>query len=343
MMLLILLCWIPGIGKIFGALMIMFYIFSLFPSLAVLVKRCHDFEVSGWLMLIPGFVIVVPFWPGSQGTNKYGPPCKVNFGTKQPSFNQPQTASSATSTTQIPTPPVQTQTPPAGNQENTGGDNSQGSGGYEDIRLVENPEPRCACVLLLDVSGSMAGEPIGSLNEGITTFRNELVLDNLASKRVEVAVVTFGNGVKVAQDFVTVDKFQPPRLSASGETPMGGAINTALDMIENRKKAYRTNGISYYMPWVFMITDGQPTDMWEQAAKRLQSDVNGKHVTFFAVGVAGANMNVLRQISPRPPVSLQGLRFRDMFIWLSSSMSSIAKSRPGDQVELESILGWATP
>ena len=61
----------------------------------------------------------------------------------------------------------------------------------EAVEFAENPEPRCPCVLLLDTSSSMQGLPIDALNQGLRTFKDELMKDPLASRRVEVAVVTF--------------------------------------------------------------------------------------------------------------------------------------------------------
>lgn len=58
--------------------------------------------------------------------------------------------------------------------------------------FASNPEPRCPCILLLDVSGSMNGRPINELNAGLVTFRDELLADSLALKRVELGIVTFG-------------------------------------------------------------------------------------------------------------------------------------------------------
>lgn len=215
----------------------------------------------------------------------------------------------------------------------------------EIVEFAENPEPRCPCILLLDTSGSMQGAPIDALNQGLMTFKNDLVKDSLASRRVEVAIITFDNMINVAQDFITADKFEPPLLTAQGQTFMGTAINTALDMIKTRKAHYRANGIAYYRPWIFMITDGEPqgepSDIIEQAARRINEDEASKRVAFFAVGVEDANMEKLQTIAIRTPVRLVGLNFTDMFLWLSRSTQAVSHSKLDDQVALPPP-GWAS-
>ncbi|MEI6044311.1 MAG: VWA domain-containing protein [Chloroflexota bacterium] len=212
------------------------------------------------------------------------------------------------------------------------------------VEFASNPDPRCPCLLLLDTSGSMGGERIRELNEGLIVLQNELQQDPLASRRVEVAIVTFGNGgVQIVQDFVTAGQFSAPSLAADGYTPMGGAINTGLDLLRSRKDSYKSAGVQYYRPWVFLITDGDPTDSWQPAAQRVRQEVEGNGMAFFAVGVAGANMQTLGQIAhpSRPPIALQGLKFRELFIWLSQSQKRVSGSKPGDQVSLPPV-GWGS-
>ncbi len=215
----------------------------------------------------------------------------------------------------------------------------------EAVEFAENPEPRCPCVLLLDTSGSMNGPALDALNLGLRSFKNDIAKDSLASRRVEVAIITFNNHVEVARDFVTADQFDPPTLTARGMTHMGAAIHKALDMIAARKAQYRANGVAYYRPWVFLITDGapqgEPDDVVEQAAQRIKADEAAKRVAFFAVGVENADMDRLAKIAVRAPVKLIGLNFVEMFVWLSASMQKISQSQVDDQVALPPP-GWGT-
>lgn len=212
--------------------------------------------------------------------------------------------------------------------------------GSDEGAFVENPEPRCPCVLLLDTSGSMQGQPIAELNAGLVTFKDELVADALAAKRVEVAIVAFGP-VRVESDFATADIFSPPPLAAGGDTPMGAAIERAIEMTNQRKATYKASGINYYRPWIFLITDGAPTDAWSNAARLVKEGEEKGAFAFFAVGVQGARTDILSQMTTRAPVMLSGLRFRDLFSWLSKSLQSVSRSQIGTQVPLPPPTGWA--
>lgn len=219
---------------------------------------------------------------------------------------------------------------------------------FDVARFADNPEPRCPCILLLDTSASMSGEPISQLNEGIQAFRDELLQDELAARRVEVAAITFGS-VRTVTSFTTPDLFFPPTLYPEGDTPMGAAVTQALALLEEQKGVYRANGIAYFRPWIFLITDGGPTDSYKAAASAAREGERCKKFNFFAVGVRGADLATLREFSAsREPVALEGLRFREMFRWLSSSLKAVSHSQshsagdPNERLALPPPSGWTS-
>ena len=248
----------------------------------------------------------------------------------------------------------------------------------DQAEFADNPEPRCPVALVLDTSGSMAGTAIQELNEGLRAFGGALKSDRLASLRVEVAVVAFGGKVRALnvrggeagqgvdivpfnplglavrpatqevpfdarKAFVTVDQFQPPVLDANGGTPMGEAVQRTLALLRERKEIYKQNGLDYFRPWMFVITDGKPTDKgWEAVAEQVKQEEMRRGVIFYGVGVEKADLKVLTRFSDvRPPLRLKGLAFGDLFMWLSKSLSAIAHSRPGEQAPLPPV-GWGS-
>jgi uncharacterized protein YegL len=211
---------------------------------------------------------------------------------------------------------------------------------FDATEFTDNPQQRCPCLLLLDTSGSMEGRPMEQLNEGIRTFKEELMADSLAAKRVEVSILTFGPPRSLGP-FQTAETFTPPHLATTGDTPMGAAILQGIAMIEDRKTTYQDHGIPYNRPWVFLITDGAPTDDVTLASRMLREGVERKKFAFFAVGVEGADMATLSRISPRQPQKLQGLKFRELFQWLSNSLGTASRSSPDtERLALPPPSGW---
>jgi uncharacterized protein YegL len=204
-----------------------------------------------------------------------------------------------------------------------------------------NPDPRCACVLLLDTSGSMDGGPISALNQGLQAFQEDIQNDPLAKRRIELAIVTFGGSVRKEHDFVSAGNFVAPTLVAGGGTPMGEAIALGVQLVKDRKAEYKSNGVPYYQPWIFLITDGAPGDDWQSAATMIKAEMSAKALTCFAVGVEGANMDILSSITPRA-LKLDGLKFKELFLWISQSQKRVSASKPGEQTPLPQI-GFGSP
>ena len=208
--------------------------------------------------------------------------------------------------------------------------------------LIENPTARCACALVLDTSGSMDGEPIEQLNAGVTQFLEELRGDDFASCAVEVSVITFGGDVEEVLPFTTAYQIDGcDRLNASGSTPMGEAVDLAIDRLERRKAEYKNSGVSYYQPWLVLMSDGAPNSGWEESARRLRRMADERKVTVLCVGIGdGADLKILGQFSTRPAKQLSGMKFREFFQWLSQSMERVSQSSPGIKVALAATDSW---
>lgn len=209
--------------------------------------------------------------------------------------------------------------------------------------LVTNPTARVPICLCLDTSSSMAGEPIAELERGVASFFEEVMADELARHAAEVAIVTFAESAVRVVDFASLERQQPPRLHAAGSTAMGAGVDLALDLLEARKREYAQVGIDYYQPWLVLMTDGEPTDSIEGAARRTAELVEKRKLATFPIGIgARADLSVLSRFG-RQGVRLQGLRFQQFFSWLSRSVSRVSQSIPGTNVPLDQkgLQGWA--
>ena len=216
--------------------------------------------------------------------------------------------------------------------------------------LVNNPTARVPVCLCLDVSGSMIGEPINELNSGVKLFYDSIRDDEIAMYSAEISIVTFGkSSAECISDFASLlVSPDPPVLTANGLTPMGEAVNMALDMLEQRKNEYKDVGVDYYQPWLVLMTDGIPNGSPSEltrAVTRTCELVNERKLTIFPIGIGrDADMKVLAKFSPkREPLRLQGLKFREFFTWLSKSVAKTSQSIPGENIklDLEGIKGWA--
>lgn len=220
----------------------------------------------------------------------------------------------------------------------------------------DNPDPRVACVVLVDVSGSMQGAPVAALERGYAAFTQYLNNDALASKRVEVAVVTFSTAATVLVPMQEARGLHPTRFNASGGTNMAAGIHLALDIIEDRKATYKAAGLQYYRPWILLLTDGQAhAKGFTQAVARLAAAERARGVTMFAVG-AGPHVDwqQLQRLSvQRSPAQLDGLKYEELFEWLSASLSNVSNSTDfarsdealagmNEQIPLPPLTGWTT-
>lgn len=213
------------------------------------------------------------------------------------------------------------------------------------VTLQDNTSERLPLVLLLDGSGSMGSSgAIEELNSSLRLLEAELKNDPIASQRVQLLVLRFGGDdeVETLSEWVDATDFDAPHLTANGSTPMGKAIRIGLVKLEEQKARYRSLGIPYKRPWMFLITDGAPTDGdWPQSAVQSRAAEQENKLVFFGIGVGpAADLQKLAQFSTRAPVRLQGLKFRELFLWLSASVRGASKGALGTNVQLPPPNEW---
>lgn len=207
------------------------------------------------------------------------------------------------------------------------------------IEFAQNPEPRFPLILLLDTSSSMAGDPIAELNQGVSIFVSTVLEDSLARKRLDLEVIEFGS-VAVVRPFGTLDELAIPTLYAFGDTPMGQAITTAIKRLRDRLADYQLSGVRAYKPLIVLISDGAPTDDIANVIPEVHRGVTSGEFQFFAIGVQGADMGVLNNITPAGAKKLAGLNFAEFFRWLSRSVQVVSQSTVGGKVLLPATSGW---
>ncbi|HMK26489.1 MAG TPA: VWA domain-containing protein [Chitinophagaceae bacterium] len=204
--------------------------------------------------------------------------------------------------------------------------------------VAENGSTRCLLVLVVDTSYSML-KPIVEVNRGLQLLADEIKKDATARQRIEIAIITFNSLIEVVQEPSLVDKFIMPVLSVQGSTKMVDAVRTAINYVESRKKWYRDQSLNYYRPHILLITDGEPDTDQDiiGLADEIKKGGREMHFVFMPVGVVGADKSIMQQISQPdyPPLPLEGYEFVKLFKWLSNSMKSISKSKPGESVKLD--------
>ena len=211
--------------------------------------------------------------------------------------------------------------------------------------LLANRHRRTPCVLLVDTSGSMEGEKIRRLNAGFRAFRDDILRNPMAAQSVELCVISFGP-VKVQSEFALLKEMPQLHFEADGVTPLKEGLELAVLKVTERKQSYRDHGISYYRPWIFLLTDGEPTDNnggystnYRKLLQPLQLAAQERKFTLFTVGVGvnAAGRQVLNELS-QPfggrCLDLDNLKFEEMFLWLSGSLSRVSQSSPGERVQL---------
>jgi uncharacterized protein YegL len=129
---------------------------------------------------------------------------------------------------------------------------------------------RLPVYLLLDCSGSMAGEPIEACRMGVRALLSDLKSDPQALENVWLNIITFSSDAKEAVPLTEIGAFQEPNINAGGTTSLGKALTLLGKSVDRDVRKSSASQKGDYKPMVFIMTDGAPTDSWESAADALK-------------------------------------------------------------------------
>jgi uncharacterized protein YegL len=181
---------------------------------------------------------------------------------------------------------------------------------------------RLPVYLLLDTSGSMYGEPIEAVRNGVQVLVSTLRQDPYALETAYLSIITFDSSAKQVTPLTELSSFQEPSIDANGCTVLGEALSLLANCVDREVTKTTADVKGDWKPLVFIMTDGVPTD---DITKGLNEFKKRKFGTVVACAAgAGADTNALRQITENV-VSLDTAdsgTIKGFFKWVSASIST---------------------
>lgn len=180
---------------------------------------------------------------------------------------------------------------------------------------------RLPVYLLVDTSGSMHGEAIEAVRNGLQVLVSALRQDPYALETAYLSVIAFNSEARQLTPLTELMSFQVPDIQASGTTALGGALSLLADCIEREVVKGNAETKGDWKPVIFLLSDGSPTDNLQSGIEALKRVKTGTFVAC-AAGSA-ADSNTLKQIT-ETVVSLDtadATSIKSFFKWVSSSIS----------------------
>jgi len=196
---------------------------------------------------------------------------------------------------------------------------------------------RLPVYLVLDTSGSMTGEPIEAVKNGLSTLLTALRSDPHALETAYLSVITFDSDARQVVPLTDLASFQEPIITAQGTTSMGEALTLVSNCIEREVQKSSPEQKGDWKPLVFIMTDGQPTDDWQRGLSSFRSIKTGM-VVACAAG-SGADASILKQITENVVMldTADKATIAAYFKWVSSSITTSSKKVENAGVEAASM------
>ena len=195
-------------------------------------------------------------------------------------------------------------------------------------------EIHLACAVLVDTSSSMAGKE-EDIVEGIRTMKDAIMEDDIARGRVEICLITFDSEVREVCPFGPVSRIEIPDIRTHGMTCTHAAVAFALKRVQERTAEYRSLGMTYKQPWIWLLTDGHSNDADNGAFQALLEAQNTKpnpKCIFYGVAIGDdVNEQELASMSRNSTIlKVSKEDFMEAFSFISQSLSMTSRTAPGE-------------
>ena len=200
---------------------------------------------------------------------------------------------------------------------------------------------RIVCAVVLDVSAStFASGALDAIIAALPQFRDAVLKDSLLTRKLSWAIVAFSDTTQVLFPYGPVTEWEVPQALEHGNgTAMATAILETFRLQAEHVEALGEQGIPIQHKFIFLITDAyannEPPERLDEAAELIE-ETEKHEFSFFGIGVEGADMNILRRLTPRrTPLRLADVNdFAKFFAWLNASLRTVSVSQPGERYKL---------